>query len=221
MATGLRDTALDALLSQGLAELGLDCPLAVRARLLDYVRLLDKWNRVYNLTAVREPREMVTRHILDSLAVLPYLHGHRVLDVGTGAGLPGIPLALLSPEREFVLLDSNNKKTRFVQQAVSELGLANVSVVQARVEDYRPDALFDTVISRAFATIADMLDQAGRHCAQDGVLLAMKGALPNEELAALPGGYKVQAIHRLNVPGLKEERHLVCLTVEAGMRRDS
>lgn len=211
--------SLDTVLSQGLSALGLDCPLAVRARLLDYVRLLHKWNRVYNLTAVREPREMVPRHLLDSLAVLPYLHGRRVLDVGTGAGLPGIPLALMSPEREFVLLDSNNKKTRFVQQAVTELGLGNVQVVQARVEDYRPGAPFDTVISRAFSAIADMLRQAGRHCAPDGVLLAMKGGEPREELAALPSGYKVQAIRRLQVPGLNEERHVVCLSVESGENR--
>jgi 16S rRNA (guanine527-N7)-methyltransferase len=212
--------SLDTVLSQGLAELGLECPPAVQARLLAYVQLLAKWNRVYNLTAVREPREMVIRHLLDSLAVLPYLHGQRVLDVGAGAGLPGMPLAMLCPERHFVLLDSNGKKTRFVQQAVTELGLINVQVVQARVAGYRPEAPFDTVISRAFATVADMLRQAGRHCVLGGVLLAMKGGEPDAELAALPGGYKVQAVHRLTVPGLREERHLVCLTPAEDDKRD-
>ena len=205
----------EAILDRGLAALGQDCPLAVRARLLDYVRLLAKWNRVYNLTAVREPGEMVTRHLLDSLVVRPFLQGERILDVGTGAGLPGIPLALTEPQRRFVLLDSNSKKTRFVQQAVLELGLDNVQVAQARVEAFQSEAPFDAVISRAFASLADMVRLAARHCAQDGVLLAMKGTVAEQELAELPAGYAVQWIEALVVPGLDEERHLVCLKASA------
>ncbi len=207
----------------------LDLPADEQARLLDYLRLLSKWNRVYNLTAVREPAEMVTRHLLDSLAVLPYLHGARVLDVGTGAGLPGIPLAIVSAERDrerrFVLLDSNSKKTRFVRQAVGELGLDNVQVVHARTEDFSPvsGGGFDTVVSRAFASIADMLAGSGQHCAPGGVMLAMKGAQPRAELAALDARpdvrFTVDQVVRLTVPGLDEERHLVQLSAsEPAMR---
>lgn len=212
-------SSLQAVLSAGIEDLNLDCPLDVQAQLLDYVRLLDKWNRVYNLTAVRDPAEMVTRHILDSLAVMPFLDkgskGLRILDVGTGAGLPGIPLALLSaqthPEREFVLLDSNSKKTRFMQQVVTELGLSNVQVVHARTEAFHPDEPFDVVVSRAFASVADMLAGAGQHCVSEGVILAMKGADPAAELVGLDTKFMVEQVHRLVVPGLDEERHLVSL----------
>jgi 16S rRNA (guanine527-N7)-methyltransferase len=210
-------------LSTGIKALNLDCPLDVQAQLLDYVQLLDKWNRVYNLTAVRDPAEMVTRHLLDSLTVLPFLDkeldkkpgGKRILDVGTGAGLPGIPLALMSvkthPEREFVLLDSNNKKTRFLQQAVAELGLKNVQVVNARTETFQPEQGFDVVLSRAFASAADMLAGAGQHCVPGGVMMAMKGADPAAELVDLDEAFALEQVHRLTVPGLAEERHLVCL----------
>ena len=211
---------LESDLSSGLNQLGLNCSLAVQAQLRDYVHLIDKWNRVYNLTSVRDPAEMVTRHLLDSLAVLPYLRGTRVLDVGTGAGLPGIPLAIVSlaienkevrPEREFVLLDSNSKKTRFVQQAISELGLTNVQVVHERAESFCPTSLFDVVVSRAFASIADMLKTSGQHCASDGMLLAMKGTDPGKELQDTPEGFAVDAVHPLKIPGLEGQRHLVCL----------
>lgn len=211
---------LDTVLSSGLTQLGLNCSLAVQAQLRDYVHLLDKWNRVYNLTAVRDPTEMVTRHLLDSLAVLPYLRGTRVLDVGAGAGLPGIPLAIVSPEREFVLLDSNSKKTRFMQQAVAELGLINVQVVHERAENFCPPTLFDVVVSRAFASVADMLSGAGRHCAATGVILAMKGTDPSGELTELDTAYVVQQVHHYPVPGLDEERHVVCLTPSAGMNQE-
>ena len=214
---------LSAGLSKGIKALNLDCPLDVQAQLLEYVRLLDKWNRVYNLTAVRDPAEMVTRHLLDSLTVLPFLDkesdketgGKRILDVGTGAGLPGIPLALMSvkphPEREFVLLDSNSKKTRFMQQAVAELGLKNVQVVHARTESFHPDQGFDVVVSRAFASVAEMVAGAGQHCLPGGVILAMKGANPTMELVDLDEAFVLEQVHRLTVPGLDEERHLVCL----------
>ena len=208
---------LEPILSSGLTQLDLDCSLAVQAQLRDYVHLIDKWNRVYNLTSVRDPAEMVTRHLLDSLAVLPYLRGLRVLDVGTGAGLPGLPLAIVSkekefcPEREFVLLDSNSKKTRFVQQVIAELGLTNVQVVHERAENFYPTKLFDVVVSRAFASVADMLQNSGQHCAPDGVILAMKGADPVAELQNIPEGFNVVAVQPLKVPGLEEQRHLVCL----------
>lgn len=206
---------LDTILSSGLTQLGLNCSLAVQAQLRDYVCLLDKWNRVYNLTAVRDPGEMVTRHLLDSLAILPYLRGTRILDVGTGAGLPGIPLAIVSqelcPEREFVLLDSNSKKTRFVHQVIAELKLTNVDVAQQRSEEYRPQATFDVVVSRAFASIADMLKNSGQHCAPNGVILAMKGADPVDELEAIPGGFTLESVQVLDVPGLAGQRHLVSL----------
>ncbi len=211
------------LLSAGIKALNLDCPLDVQARLLDYVRLLHKWNRVYNLTAVRDPLQMVTRHLLDSLTVLPYLdktlggesEARWILDVGTGAGLPGIPLALLSakphPARTFVLLDSNSKKTRFMQQAVAELGLDNVQVVHARTEAFQARQGFDVVLSRAFASVADMLAGAGQHCAPGGMMLAMKGADPSAELQDLHAAFTLEKVHSLQVPGLHEERHLVCL----------
>ncbi|WP_455217175.1 16S rRNA (guanine(527)-N(7))-methyltransferase RsmG [Kaarinaea lacus] len=206
---------LDSVLSTGLKQLGLDCSPVVQARLLAYVALLDKWNRVYNLTAVRDPGEMVTRHLLDSLAIHPFLQGSRILDVGTGAGLPGIPLAIVDneshPRREYVLLDSNSKKTRFVQQVKTELGLDNVSVVHQRCEDYRPAALFDVVVSRAFASIADMLKNSAHHCAKNGVILAMKGADPVEELDDVPEGFALVSVTTLNVPGLGGQRHLVCI----------
>ena len=206
--------SLQSVLSAGLTALELEGSAAQQQKLLDYVALRAKWNRVYNLTAVRDPAEMVTRHVLDSLVVLPYLRGARVLDVGTGGGLPGIPLAIMSPQREFVLLDSNSKKTRFVQQAIAELALPNVNVVHARVEQYRPERPFDVVISRAFATVADMLAGAGRHCAVDGMILAMKGADPTAELQDIDPDYRVQQVIALTVPGLDEARHLVCLTPE-------
>jgi len=211
------------LLSAGIKALNLDCPLDVQTRLLDYVQLLHKWNRVYNLTAVRDPAQMVIRHLLDSLAVLPCLNnalgkksaGQSVLDVGTGAGLPGIPLALLSakshPERRFVLLDSNSKKTRFMQQAVAELALDNVQVVHARTEAFQTEQGFDVVLSRAFASVADMLAGAGQHCLPDGMVLAMKGTDPVAELTDLSAAFIVEKVHSLQVPGLNEERHLVCL----------
>ncbi|RJQ48984.1 MAG: 16S rRNA (guanine(527)-N(7))-methyltransferase RsmG [Gammaproteobacteria bacterium] len=199
-------------LSQGLEALGLGGISDVqRRKLLGYIGLLDKWNKVYNLTAVRDPLEMVTRHILDSLALLPYLKGPSVLDIGTGAGLPGIPLAIARPDVDFTLLDANAKKTRFVRQAAAELGLANIVVVQARVEKYRPGRKFATLIARAVGSVAEIVRDARHLCDGKGEFLLMKGAHPEPELAEMPVEFKVIETVKLHVPGLEAERHLVRL----------
>lgn len=195
-------------LDQGLEQLGRGLPQPARQRLLQYVSLLAKWNRVYNLTAVRDPDAMLVRHVLDSLAVLPWLHGRRVLDAGTGAGLPGLVLAIAAPEREFVLLDSAAKKLRFVLQAIAELGLSNARAVQARLERYAPDEPFDTLVSRALGSVAGLWRDGSRLLAADGILLAMKGARAEAETRGLPPGVRAEVIP-LQVPLLGEARHLV------------
>lgn len=196
-------------LRKGLAELGLMFAAAEDKQLERYLELLEQWNGAYNLTAVRDPAEMVTKHLLDSLAILPFVTSGPVLDVGTGAGLPGIPLAISLPALQFTLLDSNGKKTRFCTHAVATLGLRNAEVVQARVEDYRPAQPFATVVSRAFSSLLDFARLAGPACAPGGRLLAMKGVRPEEELRELPAGYRLLAVHSLKVPGLDAERCLV------------
>ena len=201
---------LERLLHQGLQVTGLALPPGIEPQLFEFLRLLEKWNRTYNLTAVRDPEQMVARHLLDSLAVLPYVRGPRVLDIGTGAGLPGIPLALALPETHFTLLDSNAKKTRFVTQAVHALGLANVSVVQARAEKFQPAEKFATLLARAFASIPDMLVATRHLCAPGGRWLAMKGVFPQEELAAIPAEFAAQA-RPLRIPGLEAARHVVII----------
>ena len=201
-------TAWQQKLEDGLAALALP-DAALLAGLVRYVGLLEKWNKAYNLTAIREPGQMVTLHVLDSLVVAPFLPTGRLVDVGTGAGLPGIPLALLEPEREVTLLDSNIKKTRFCQQAVLELGLGNVRVVHNRDSDYHPDQPFANVISRAFASLADFVAGTEHLVAEGGSLLAMKGAYPEQEVKALPARASVRASHPLRVPGLDAERHLL------------
>ncbi|MCW8919687.1 MAG: 16S rRNA (guanine(527)-N(7))-methyltransferase RsmG [Gammaproteobacteria bacterium] len=201
---------LRARLDSGLQQLGLELPEAVRARLIAYIRLLVKWNKAYNLTAVRDPQEMVTRHLLDSLAVVPHLPAGRIIDVGSGAGLPGIPLALVFPERDFTLLDANGKKSRFLVQARAELGLANVTVVNQRVEQFHPAHPFDCVITRAFASVADILTSSRHLLASNGQMMAMKGEVPAAELSALPVGYRLLEVLPLRVPGLEQEqRHLI------------
>jgi 16S rRNA (guanine527-N7)-methyltransferase len=202
---------LAAALAAGLAALGLALTPEAQQRLLDYLALVAKWNRAYNLTAVREPEKMLTHHLLDSLAVLPHLRGPRVLDVGSGAGLPGIPLALARPEFNFTLLDASDKKTAFLRQAAIELPLRNVEVVCARVERWTAPAPFDTVISRAFAEMADFVTLAGRLCARGGMMIAMKGVYPGEELERLPRDFRVSAVVPLEVPGLGAERHAALL----------
>lgn len=198
-------------LQQGLNELDLNIDESVQVKLLDYVGLLHKWNRTYNLTAVRKPELMVTRHLLDSLVIYPYLQAGRILDVGTGAGLPGIPLALIRPDDEFYLLDSNSKKTRFVTQAVSELELNNVTVVKSRVEEFQPGQVFNTIMSRAFSTLANMVTGTRHLLDSEGVLLAMKGVYPVAEVDDLPAGFELSASIELKVPGLDAERHLLII----------
>lgn len=202
---------LKTILSNGLRQLNLAQPLddKQQSTLMKYVDLLNKWNKTYNLTAVRKPDQMVTRHIIDSLSICPYLRGKRILDVGTGAGLPGIPLATVYPERQFTLLDSNNKKTRFVTQAISELELSNIDVVQSRVENFQTPELFDTIITRAYSAIGDMVKQTSHLLAADGVFLAMKGTNPLAEFDGLASNYRVEENHIIKVPGLDEERHLL------------
>ena len=196
-------------IAQGMVRLGLN--IQVAGPLACYVALLERWNRVYNLTAVRKAEDIVIRHILDSLSIFPWIQGPRILDVGSGAGLPGIPLALTYPEWTFCLLDSNGKRTRFLQQAVSELKLSNVEVVRSRVENYRTDRKFNSIVSRAFATLHDMLKCSGHLCADDGRILAMKGNHLETELANLPQNFRVVDSYPLNVPGLAAERYLVHL----------
>ena len=196
-------------LAPGLEALGIALPAGGEAHLLEFVELLQHWNQAYNLTAVRDPGEMVVKHLLDSLAVLPYVRGTPVEDVGAGAGLPGIPLAIALPDTRFVLLDSNGKKTRFMVQAAASLKLHNVEVVQSRAEDYRPVVPFATVISRAFASLGEFLRLAGQGCASGGRLLAMKGAYPDEELRDIPEGFRLLGVRALKVPGLNAERCVV------------
>lgn len=203
----------DEVLSAGAQALGLAVDATTRQRLLDYLALLDKWNKVYNLTAVRNPRDMLTQHVLDSLAVLPFVAGRRILDVGSGAGLPGIPLALAAPEKEITLLDSNQKKTTFLQQAQIELRLPNVSVVCGRVEHYAPTEKYDTVVSRAFSDLVEFVRLTEHLCAAGGEWLAMKGVYPEDELARLPAPFVVRKVVPLTVPGLEAARHLVILGV--------
>jgi len=198
-------------LGRDATALGVALADAQVATLERYLDLLEKWNRVYNLTAIRERSRMVTHHLLDSLAVLPHLRGPRVLDVGSGAGLPGVPIAVASPALHVTLLESNHKKSAFLTQAVAELQLANVQVVTERVESWQPEARFDTIVSRAFAELGEFVSLAGRLLAARGVLAAMKGVHPFEEIERLPQGYRVQQVVRLRVPGLDAERHLVLM----------
>jgi len=204
-------TSLEALLARGLAYQGVECDQATQQRLIAFAHLLQKWNKVYNLTAIRDPQQIVIRHILDSVSILPHLKGPQVIDVGAGAGLPGIPLALLSPQYHFTELDSVAKKTRFMQQAVIELGLDNVTVLTQRVEQIADDQRYNTVLTRAFASLADMIALAGRLCAPGGRLLAMKGHYPDQELTDIPPSFRVEAVDKLSVYDLDEQRYLVTL----------
>jgi len=207
-------------LARGLGALGIDLDDHQQAALIGYLVLMTRWNRAYNLTAVRDPAEMVTRHLLDSLAVLPHLNGTSLIDVGTGAGLPGIPLAIACPQMQFTLLDASAKRIRFVRQAVMELGLKNVTPVQSRVDAYHPEHGFDVVISRAFAALSDMLVACRHLVSADGRFLAMKGDRVAQELVDLPAGFDVIDVLTLEVPDLAATRKLVRARVAEGPRRD-
>ncbi|WP_114241830.1 16S rRNA (guanine(527)-N(7))-methyltransferase RsmG [Dyella sp. C9] len=196
-------------LERGIATLGLQLPEGAVERLLDYQALLGRWNATYNLTAIRDPAEMVSRHLVDSLAILPFVRGATLADLGTGPGLPGIPLAIAAPEREVLLVDSNGKKVRFLREAIRSLKLENVRAVQSRVEEV--EGQFDCITARAFASLHDMLDWGGHLLTKDGIWLAMKGKHPEEELPGVPEGFEVRAIQALDVPEVGGERHLVII----------
>ncbi|MDX3775217.1 16S rRNA (guanine(527)-N(7))-methyltransferase RsmG [Chromatiaceae bacterium AAb-1] len=178
---------------------------------IDYVQLLVKWNNAYNLTSVREPSEMLVKHVMDSLVIAPYLSGENFIDVGTGPGLPGVLLAIYYPEKQFTLLDSLGKRIRFLGQVKLQLGLTNITPLQSRVEDHQPPQGYDGVISRAFASLSDMLHWCRHLTAVNGHFLAMKGAAVQEEIAALPDFVKVTSVQLLSVPQLHAQRHLVIL----------
>lgn len=200
-------------LAQGAQMLGVALSPQQHEQLLAYLALLIKWNKAYNLTAVRNPDEMVSRHLLDSLSVVPFVahYGDNWLDVGSGGGMPGIPLAILFPERHFTLLDSNGKKTRFLTQVKLELKLANLEVIHSRVEEFRPQVPFSGICSRAFSSLQDFTDWT-RHLGNgDTHWLAMKGVHPDDELQALPADFRLQSCDVLKVPGCQGQRHLLIL----------
>jgi 16S rRNA (guanine527-N7)-methyltransferase len=196
-------------LIDGTAALGVVMSDAQQTATLQLINALQAGNAQFNLTAIRDREGMLRKHILDSLSLQGFMRGARIADIGTGAGFPGLPLAIVNPERQFTLVEATGKKARFVAQTVAMIGLANVDIVNRRAEDYRPPQLFDTVISRALASIGTFIAYAGHLCAPDGRLLAMKGKRPNEEISAIPRGFRVLAVHRLRIPGLPDERHLV------------
>jgi 16S rRNA (guanine527-N7)-methyltransferase len=195
-------------LETGLQQLGQDAALATP--LLAYLALLARWNATYNLTAIRDPREMLSKHLLDSLAMQPFVRGLSTLaDLGTGPGLPGIPLAIATPSLHVTLVESNGKKARFLREAVRQLRLGNVQVAESRIEAFQPGTYFDAITARALATLPLILELGGHLLGPHGRLLAMKGVLPAEEIAALPAGWQLAASHPLTVPGLEAERHLI------------
>jgi 16S rRNA (guanine527-N7)-methyltransferase len=206
-----RESELE-LLAAGARDIGIAVDSSGAEALLKLVDELEAGNAQFNLTAIRDRLGMLRKHVLDSLTLQPYLRGSRVADIGTGAGFPGLPLAIVNPQRRFTLVEATGKKARFVEQTARRLGCHNVQVEHARAENYRPFELFDTVVARALSSLADFAAYAGHLCAPDGRLLAMKGKRPDEEISALPKSFRVLAVHRLKVPGLDDERHLVELS---------
>jgi 16S rRNA (guanine527-N7)-methyltransferase len=206
-----RESELE-LLAAGARELGIALTQSGSDALLKLVDELELGNAQFNLTAIRDRPGMLRKHLLDSLSLQPYLRGNRVADVGTGAGFPGLPLAIVNPQRRFTLIEATGKKARFAERVALQLGCDNVQVVHGRAESYRPFELFDTVTARALSSLADFAAYAGHLCAPGGRLLAMKGKRPEEEISALPKSFRVVAVHRLRVPGLDDERHLVELS---------
>jgi len=200
------------LLVGGAEEIGVTLDPQRGERLLGLVDELEAANSQFNLTAIRDRPGMLRKHILDSLSLQPYLKGRRLADVGTGAGFPGLPLAILNPQRHFALIEATGKKARYVMQTSERVGCRNVEVVQARAETYRPFELFDTVMARALSSLSDFVAYAGHLCMPDGRLLAMKGKRPDDEISALPKSFRLVAVHRLKLPGLDDERHLVELS---------
>jgi 16S rRNA (guanine527-N7)-methyltransferase len=205
---------LSAQLEAYLAEINLPATAEQKKQLIDFVGMLNKWNKAYNLTSVRDPEAMLIRHIMDSLVVSQHLQGERFIDVGTGPGLPGIPLAIMNPDKKFVLLDSLGKRIRFQKQVAFELGIHNISSIESRVEAYQPEQKFDGVLSRAFASIQDMLTWCYHLPAEHGQFYALKGQLSDEEMQQIPAGFVVQAVIELKVPKLDEQRHLLKIIKE-------
>ncbi|MGM0951381.1 MAG: 16S rRNA (guanine(527)-N(7))-methyltransferase RsmG [Pseudomonadota bacterium] len=205
-------------LDEGLAGMELSLNQSQQQQLLAFLALLNKWNKAYNLTAVRDEQVMVSRQLLDSLSILPWITTDHLLDVGAGGGLPGIPLAIVFPDRHFTLLDSNGKKTRFLNQCVLELGLKNVDVIHGRAEDCMPDQPFTQISSRAFTALENLVSWCGQLLANDGEFLAMKGQYPDDEVSALPEDWQVKSSHSLKVPGADGERHLL-VVARAGHSR--
>ncbi len=195
-----------------LSSAGITLPEPQKLQLVAYVDMLNKWNKAYNLTSVRDPAEMLVRHIMDSIVVAPHLKGKRFIDVGTGPGLPGIPLSIVRPDAHFTLLDSLGKRVRFLKQVQHELKLENITPVQSRVEEYPAEPPFDGVISRAFASMTDMVNWCHHLPAATGHFYALKGVRPDDEIANLPVGYQIEDIFRLTVPKLDGERHLVIIS---------
>ena len=203
--------SLIARLDIGIKKLAIELTRQQQNILIDYLILIEKWNRSYNLTAISKPEDMLALHLLDSLSVVPFLNGKHFIDVGTGAGLPGIVLAVALPQQQFTLLDTNGKKTRFLLQVKAELALNNVKVIKSRVEDFIPEQKFDGVLSRAFTSLKEMLNCTEQLCTQNGHFYAMKGQYPEKELRDLPKGFNVKACHTLAIPDLEGQRHLVVL----------
>lgn len=204
-------TTIDHLLTVALEENDIVLSHTMKEQILFYLDLLKTWNRVHNLTAIIEPRDMVYLHVIDSLTANPYLQGSRMLDVGTGGGLPGIPLAILDPGKEWVLLDKNSKKIRFLNQVIAELNLTNVTAIHSRIENFHPSECFDTILSRALGTLRMFVELAQHLLCPDGILVAMKGKYPEAELLDLPDAFEVKQIIEIHIKGIDIARHLVCL----------
>jgi len=202
---------LKARLVAGAQEQGIALDAVQATALMRLLTELREWNTRFNLTAIREPADMVDKHLLDSLSIQPYLHGRRIADIGTGAGFPGLPLAVVNPRRQFTLIEATGKKVQFVRHAIEALGIENVEIIQARSETWRPRAPFDCVIARALGKVADFIRVAGHLCARDGRMLAMKGRHPTNEIEELPRGWRVRALHDLHVPGLAAARCVVVI----------
>lgn len=202
---------MNSLLITALQQNNITLPESAIDQLVHYLEMMRTWNKVFNLTGITDTREMVYLHIIDSLVVQPFLHGTRMLDVGSGAGLPGIPLAIMNPDQQWVLLDKVTKKTRFMTQVIAELKLSNASVISERCEDFEPEQCFDSILSRAFGTMRMFIETTNHLLCPDGRFIAMKGRYPQEELDDIPTGFMAQSTTRLNIKGMDAVRHVVCL----------